>query len=162
MQDSTPVVVLRERHGERFLPVKVSTMQANAVMRHSHRMPPFRPQTHEVFVAVIRALGATIAGAYIEGIDETAFTAHLTLVQGARTITLPATAADAIVLAVRGEAPIFAAPVLLDRFVQPQPRDEVDCAQRPPSVDQAPPSRSKSDLFREFIDTLTNLDNLGR
>ena len=167
MQDSTPVIVLRERHGERFLPVKVSTMHANAAIRHSHRLPPFRPQTHEVFVAVLRAMGATIAGAQIEAGDEDALTAQLTVTRGARTITLPATAADAVVLAVRAEAPIFAAPGLLERFAQPQPRDEIDCAQRPPKGPQPqasehamPAGPPKTDVFRQFIETLSNIDKL--
>jgi bifunctional DNase/RNase len=161
-QDGTPVVVLREQDGEHFLPVKVSTVHANAIMRQFHRLPPFRPQTHEVFIAVVRALGAKIAGAYIEGIEAESFVASFTVLRDGQLIKLAASAADAIVLAVRGEAPIYVASSVLERFAKSKPADTEDCTLMPPADSPTAASLPDENAIRHFIDSLSSLDELGR
>lgn len=160
-QDGSPVIVLREQDGDRYLSLKVSSVHANAVMRQSYRMPPLRPQTHEVFVAALQALGAHIVGAYLDAPPERELAGDINLMQNDRPLSVFASAADAVVLAIRSRAPIFISPSALERFADLQSSEE-ERALVPPGEGQAIPLAFDRDIFRQFIETLPAIDELGR
>lgn len=131
-QDGERAAVLREENGERCLTLKVTTAQANALMRHWYRMPPFRPQTHEVVLATIGALRAKVLESRVELAADGTLCGRVKLGHKATATELATDAGDAIILALRSGAPIFVAPEVMDRL------GTRDCPRRGITQDLAP------------------------
>ena len=59
------IVELKEKDGERRLPIVIGLLEIYAIHRRVHNEPPPRPMTHELFGDVLDALGVTIERAVI-------------------------------------------------------------------------------------------------
>ncbi|MGE5279363.1 MAG: bifunctional nuclease family protein [Deltaproteobacteria bacterium] len=102
------IIVLKEKAGERMLPIVIGFLEASAIkMRLSGLVPP-RPLTHDLLQALLAALGATLEKVVIDKLEDSTFHAKLHLVSdgGARHI-VDARPSDSIALAVRVKAPLF-------------------------------------------------------
>ncbi|HEY5664176.1 MAG TPA: bifunctional nuclease family protein [Ilumatobacter sp.] len=123
---NTPMVLLREQIGEhRLVPIYIGTPEAAAIHYALEGIEPPRPLTHDLFVQVIELLGAGLDKVVVTEVRDHTYYAelHLTTADGER--TLSARPSDAIALAVRCEAPIYASEQLLDEVGQlPEPEPE--------------------------------------
>ena len=54
---STPLLLLKEREGDRVLPVGIGPLEAQAIAMPLQGVQPPRPMTHDVFIEVIARLG---------------------------------------------------------------------------------------------------------
>jgi uncharacterized protein len=109
------VVVLREREGARCLPIWIGPPEAAAIMvaLEGQQMP--RPMTHDLAARLVETLGYTIEQVAITQIVDSTFFAEIALVSGAQRHVLDARPSDALALAVRVGAPIFAAQAVLEQ-----------------------------------------------
>ena len=109
------ILVLRETEGERCLPIWIGPSEAAAIMFavQGQQMP--RPMTHDLADRMVEALGYTIEQVVITQIVDNTFFAEIALVSGEQRHVLDARPSDALALAVRMDAPIFAAPAVLDQ-----------------------------------------------
>ena len=140
-----PIVLLREQGGERFLPIWIGAVEATAIAFASGGVQPPRPLTHDLFRDVIVGLGATLTAVELTEIKEGVFYAELLLTSPNGEQRISARPSDAIALAVRTEAPIFASDELLAEAgieIAEQAEDEVE-------------------KFREFLDQVSPDDFLG-
>ena len=60
MPSNSPVVLLREREGGRYLPIWVGAAEATAIKSALDGTTPHRPMTHDLFVSTLLALGASV------------------------------------------------------------------------------------------------------
>ncbi len=103
------VIVLKEKAGERFLPIVIGFLEANAIkMKISGIVPP-RPLTHDLLQAVIENLGAEIEKIVIDKLEDSTFYAKIVLKtkEGGQEKVVDARPSDSIALAVRFKTPIF-------------------------------------------------------
>ncbi len=103
------VIVLKEKAGERFLPIVIGFLEANAIkMKISGIVPP-RPLTHDLLQAVIENLGAEIEKIVIDKLEDSTFHAKIVLKtkEGGQEKVVDARPSDSIALAVRFKTPIF-------------------------------------------------------
>ncbi len=102
------VIVLKERGGQRFLPIVIGIMEATAIkMKVSNFQPP-RPLTHDLLQGVIQALGAELERIIIEKLEGNVFYAKLVLKHGqGKLIEVDARPSDSIALALRVGSSIF-------------------------------------------------------
>ena len=109
------ILVLRETEGERCLPIWIGPSEAAAIMFavQGQQMP--RPMTHDLAARMVETLGYTIEQVVITQIVDNTFFAEIALVSGEQRHVLDARPSDALALAVRMDAPIFAAPAVLDQ-----------------------------------------------
>jgi len=114
LPSNTPIVLLREQDGERFLPIWVGPVEAMAISSAMEGISPPRPMTHDLLASVLGALGATIVRIVVTELRDNVFYADLVLGLGGREVTVSSRPSDAIALAVRTGAPVFASPEVLE------------------------------------------------
>jgi len=110
------VVVLKERGGNRFLPIIVGISEVTAIkMKISGILPP-RPLTHDLLKETITQLGATLQRIVITKLEFNTFYAKLILqTKEGQVQEVDARPSDSIALALRIEAPIFVAEEVLNQ-----------------------------------------------
>jgi bifunctional DNase/RNase len=147
-QTNTPVVILKEHGGDRTLPIWIGTAEANAIATELRGERPARPMTHDLFKQVLVGLGGELRRVTITALRERTYLAELLVYRGDQIIELDARPSDSIAIALRLEAPIFAAEELLDQQGQTDPG----------SGDQPP---SDPEVLKRYLSKLDPQD-LGR
>lgn len=109
------ILVLRAPELARLLPMEIGLLEARAITFEVEKVTTPRPLTHQLMANMIQSLGARVARAVIREFRDHTYYADLVLVQrGGQEVAIDARPSDAIALALRAEAPIFAAPAVLD------------------------------------------------
>jgi len=111
---NTPVVLLKERHGPKTLFIFIGHSEAEAIARAMRGAVPQRPLTHDLFRDVLSALGVTVEKVVVselrlDDLGNGTYFAELHLRRGEERHIVSARPSDAIALAARVGAPIFAA-----------------------------------------------------
>ena len=101
------VVVLKEKDGERRMPIVVGVSEVFALHRTINDEPPPRPFTHELFGEALSVLGVAIQKVLITKLSEGTFFGRLILSRNGETYDLDSRPSDALVLATQRGAPIF-------------------------------------------------------
>ena len=111
-----PIVLLREKEGERFLPIWIGAMEATAIAFALQGIVTARPMTHDLMKNVLEELTARIDKIIITELKEGTFFAELEVVLNGSRHRISSRPSDAIALAVRYEepVPIFANDGVLD------------------------------------------------
>ncbi len=110
-----PVVLLREVVGTRLLPIWIGHAEAGSIAMHMAGQEPGRPLTHDLMADVVKRLTGRVERVAITHVSNNTFYAELTLYQDGEVIRVDARPSDAIALAIRTGAPIFAENALLDQ-----------------------------------------------
>ena len=105
--NDTPVVVLEEEEGTRWLPIWIGSAEARSIALEIESLRSPRPNTHDLARDVIEHLDAEVASVVVTELHEGTYYAILRLSQGGRTIAVDARPSDAIAIALRAHAPIF-------------------------------------------------------
>ncbi len=113
-----PIVILRERGGQRVLPIWVGIFEANAIALQIENVSMPRPMTHDLLRNVIRDLKADVQRVVVSELKEGTFYAVIHLIVGGELVAIDARPSDAIALALRVRAPIFAEDSVLDNAKQ--------------------------------------------
>jgi uncharacterized protein len=114
LPSNTPIVLLREQDGSRYLPIWIGAPEATAIATAMENVEPPRPLTHDLLMLVIEELGATMARVVVSEMKDSVFYADLVLSTSDGEVHIPARPSDSIALAVRSGAPVFAHPSVLD------------------------------------------------
>ncbi|MDD5027335.1 MAG: bifunctional nuclease family protein [Candidatus Omnitrophica bacterium] len=102
------LIVLREKNGEKVLPIVIGLPEASAIKMKISGFAPPRPLTHDLLHATIEFLEAKVEKVIIDKLEENTFHAKLVLKTAAGTEKMiDARPSDSIALAVRAHAPIF-------------------------------------------------------
>ena len=100
MPTNQPIVLLRERNGERYLPIWIGAAEATAIAYAQQGVEPPRPLTHDLLKDVIETMGHQVTQVRIVELRDKVFYAVL-VIDGNREIS--ARPSDAIALALRTE-----------------------------------------------------------
>lgn len=104
------VIVLKERGGNRLLPIIIGISEVTAIKMKISGIQPPRPLTHDLLRSAITQLGATLMRIVINRLEFNTFFAKLVLQTKEGTVEeIDARPSDSIALALRAEAPIFVA-----------------------------------------------------
>ncbi len=109
-----PIVILRDRDGQRVLPIWVGLFEANAIALQIENVSTARPMTHDLLRNVIADLQATVQKIVVCDLQENTFFALIYLSLHGDTVTIDARPSDAIALALRTKAPIFVEDSVID------------------------------------------------
>jgi bifunctional DNase/RNase len=127
---NTPMVLLQESQApQRLLPILIGGAEASAIHYALEGLEPPRPLTHDLFVTVMHTLGASLDRVVVTEVRDHTFYAelHLSTPSGAKVVS--SRPSDAIALAVRVGAPLFANDELLDEVGQLPAPDRDDDAE---------------------------------
>jgi hypothetical protein len=109
-----PIIILRDRDGERVLPIWVGVFEANAIALQIENVATPRPMTHDLLKNVITDLNATVQKVVVSDLKDNTFFALIHLILNGDAIAVDARPSDAIALALRVRAPIFVEDNVID------------------------------------------------
>ena len=141
---NTPMVLLREQEGrQRLIPIYIGSPEATSIHYALEGIVPPRPLTHDLFVEVLESLGAQLERVVVTEMRDHTFYAEVHLMTQAGTQVVSSRPSDAIALAVRCDAPLYADEALVDEVGQePPPEPEEQAAEI-------------LDEFRDFIENVS-------
>lgn len=147
---NVPVLMLKETNGKlRELPIFIGGPEASAIHYALEGIVPERPLTHDLLVAVVSELGGSIEKVVLTNVVEHTYFAEIEIAVKGATSRVSSRPSDAVAIAVRVGAPIFAESALMD-----------SAAKEPPVV-QPDEEEGILDDFRQFIDSISPEDFQG-
>lgn len=163
LQNYQRVVILKDKDSDRYLPIWIGANEADAIAVKLQEVRVPRPLTHDLLESVIQSLGAQVNHILVSDLSDDTFYAKIVLQHNGSQTEIDSRPSDALALAVRTQAPIFAADSVIDKAGVRMDQDtgkavissEEDEA-RPPTEEEL---RSLS-AFSDFIDSL-DLEDLG-
>ena len=111
---NTPIVILRDKDGQKVLPIWVGIFEANAIALQIENIATPRPMTHDLLRNVIHDLKAEVLKIVVCDLQENTFYALIYLELNGGTVAIDARPSDAIALALRTRAPIFVEDTVID------------------------------------------------
>ena len=109
MVGKQPIVLLKTADGNKFLPIWIGHPEAAAILMKLQGASTPRPMTHDLLTEVLTKLEARVVRIAVTELRENTFYARITLRRNGTTVEIDSRPSDAIALAVRCDAPIFAA-----------------------------------------------------
>ena len=137
-----PIVLLRERTGERYLPIWIGTVEATAIAFAQQGVVTPRPMTHDLLKNILEEVGVHIERVVITELREGTYYATIQMSRNGSSYEVSSRPSDAIALAVRVNVPIFANEDVLSEasiIIKDEEEQEVE-------------------KFREFLDQVTPED----
>src|SRR5258705_284512 len=139
-----PIVLLKTADGNKFLPIWIGHPEAAAILMKLQSQAAPRPMTHDLLSDMLEQLGAQIIRITVTELRENTFYAQITVQQDGTEIEVDSRPSDAIALAIRAEAPIFAA----DRAIEIPEQRLADAAEHE-LLDDRGDDREQGDVCRE-------------
>ena len=180
MLSNRHVVILKDPIGDRYLPIWIGAWEASAIAMRLQGLTAERPLTHDLFAASLERLGVKIVRVVISELADETYHARLHLERDGTEIEVDARPSDALALAVRTEAEIFADESVLEQAALATDPDEDSATdveadtesgsddpgqprrRRPPieSIGDAP-ADPRLDMFRDFVNSLEHDQGAG-
>ena len=148
MVGKQPIVLLKTLEGNRYLPIWIGHPEAAAILMKMQGAPTPRPMTHDLVTEMLGELNATVAKIAVTELRDNTFFASITLQQNGRELEVDSRPSDALALAVRTGAPIFAAEEVIAESAiefEHDPDDNEEVVER----------------FKDFLDRVTPEDFAG-
>jgi hypothetical protein len=137
-----PIVLLRERDGERYLPIWIGAAEAAAIALSLQGVVTPRPMTHDLMKNILDDLSIAVEKIVVTELRDSTFYATIQLQRNGDRYEISSRPSDAIALAVRLSAPIFANEDVLEEAAILIPGEEEEEVEK----------------FREFLDNVTPED----
>ena len=135
---SYPRLLLREKEGDTCLQIVIGPFEAIAISMAHNNQKPLRPISYDLACALLGEVDARVLRVEITDLHEGTFYAEVHLESQDRSVvSLDSRPSDAIALALRNGAPIFAAPAVLAEAGRPWSAEELPRALQLPAPDQA-------------------------
>ena len=137
-QAKSHVVILKEKEGERVLPIWIGPAEAQAIARElsGQRFP--RPLTHDLLATIVEGLKAKVTRVVIADLRDNTFFAHLVIEKDGEVVAIDARPSDSIAVALRTGADIFVNEKLLAE----------------PGEQEEPTEEEKAQELRRFLENL--------
>lgn len=140
-----PIVILKDKDGNRLLPIWVGVFEANAIALQMENVAPPRPMTHDLLRNIIQDLKARVQKVVVCDVQDNTFFATIYLDLEGDTLAIDARPSDAIALALRTRAPIYA-------------EEQVIASAKPL---EAPAHKQDAERLHKWLDSLETED-LGK
>ena len=150
------VVILKVKDSDRYLPIWIGATEADAIALKLQDMNVPRPLTHDLLGSVISSLGAQVSHILVSDLSDDTFYAKIVLEFDGQQVEIDSRPSDAIALAVRANAPIFAEDAVIEKVgvrmdeESAQSESEDGDEQREVNADEL----ERLSAFTDFIDSL--------
>lgn len=137
-----PIVLLKERDGDRFLPIWIGAVEATAIAFALQGVVTARPMTHDLMRDLLEHLQVSVERIVVTELREGTFYAEIQMTSDGESVVVSSRPSDAIALAVRATVPIFAdEAVLAEAGIEIEDEDEAEV-----------------ERFKEFLDSVSPED----
>jgi bifunctional DNase/RNase len=114
MVGKQPIVLLKTAEGNKFLPIWIGHPEAAAILMKLQGASTPRPMTHDLLTEILGQLNVRVVQIAVTELRENTFYALITLTINGSEVEIDSRPSDAIALAVRSGAPIFAAESVIE------------------------------------------------
>ena len=142
LPSNQPIVLLKEVNGERYLPIWIGAVEATAIAFALQGIQTPRPMTHDLLRDILRGNEIDVDSVVISDLVDSTFFATIKMRTNGRPNEISSRPSDAIALAVRIDAPIFAAEEVLEQA----------------GIELKDEEETEVEKFREFLDQVTPED----
>jgi bifunctional DNase/RNase len=153
------VVILREKEGERLLPIWIGQAEAESIVIEMSKLKRERPLTHDLCKTLITGMGGTLRRIQITKVENRTYYAELHIRVDDRIIQIDARPSDSIAIALRFEAPIFAQEDLLTSLLFDDSSEEAEAV--PPVQEQEQSDEMTATELQKYLENLRPED-LGK
>jgi len=127
MVGKQPIVLLKTAEGSKFLPIWIGHPEAAAILMKLQGASTPRPMTHDLVTDMLGHLDAKVVRIAVTELRDNTFYALITVAVDGSEIEIDSRPSDAIALAVRADAPIFAADaVIAESAIEFEHEDDVN------------------------------------
>jgi uncharacterized protein len=126
MVGKQPIVLLKTAEGNRFLPIWIGHNEAAAILMKLQGASTPRPLTHDLVTEILGQLDAQVVRIIVTELRENTFFAEITVQQDGAEIQIDSRPSDAIALALRADAPIYAADEVIEESAIEFEGEDVD------------------------------------
>ncbi|GBE58116.1 hypothetical protein BMS3Abin01_01046 [bacterium BMS3Abin01] len=109
-----PIILLKTADANKFLPIWIGHQEAAAILMKLQGTDLPRPMTHDLMTSILSRLDAELLKVTVTELRENTFYALLTLRLASGEVEIDSRPSDALALAVRTDAPIFASDQLVE------------------------------------------------
>ena len=109
------VVILKEKDSDRFLPIWIGPAEADAIAVKLQDISVPRPLTHDLLGEVITNLGGSVNHIIVSDLQNDTFFAKVVIDVNGRSVEIDSRPSDAIALAVRVKATLYAEEKVLEK-----------------------------------------------
>ena len=148
MVGKQPIVLLKTREGNKFLPIWIGAVEASAIAFEQQGVQTPRPMTHDLVSDMLSELDVSCTRVAVTELRENTFYASITLQLDGRELEIDSRPSDALALAVRAGAPIFAAEDVIAESAIEFEHEVED-------------TESVVEKFKDFLDQVTPEDFAG-
>ncbi|MBA2753160.1 MAG: bifunctional nuclease family protein [Chloroflexia bacterium] len=153
------VVILKEVHGPRHLPIWIGVWEAEAIAMEIQGVNAARPLPYDLVKSIVADLDGHIERVLVSDLTDEIYYATIVLRHGDRTVDIDARPSDAIAIAVRAKVPILVSERVMDRASLVPDDDDDEESATPAAVEAEPtagggPDDERLTVFRDFINTL--------
>ncbi len=142
LPSNQPIVLLKEANGQRYLPIWIGAVEATAIAFALQGIQTPRPMTHDLLRDILKGNEIQVEQIVISDLVEQTFYATIQMTTNGRSTEVSSRPSDAIALAVRIDAPIYAAEEVLDQA----------------GIEIKDDEETEVEKFREFLDQVTPED----
>jgi uncharacterized protein len=142
---NSPIVVLKDEHGQAILPIWVGVYEANAIALEIEKVETPRPMTHDLLKNVFLGLEVRVQKIVVNDLRDDTFFAIIWVEREGQIMTIDSRPSDALALALRMDCPIFVDDKVLKNA----------------KVSTALTERNTNEQLRNWLDSLSD-DDLGR
>ena len=146
MVGKQPIVLLKTVDGNKFLPIWIGHPEAAAILMKLQGASTPRPMTHDLLSDVLDQMEAKCEKVSVTELRDNTFFASITISMNGSELEIDSRPSDALALAVRTSAPIFAADDVIEESAIEFEGEEVE--------DQ----EQVVEKFKDFLDNVTPED----
>ncbi len=163
MMNYQRVVILKEKEADRYLPIWIGPAEADAIAIKLQGVSPPRPLTHDLLDTVITRLGATVSWIVVNALHNDTFYAKIVIEVNGEQLEFDSRPSDAMALAVRANAPIYAEESVLDKagIVIDKETGKPIPASKSNKNEVSEEELKNLSAFRDFINSL-DLEDFGK
>lgn len=144
-----PIVLLKEKEGERYLPIWIGPVEATAIALGMQGIETQRPLTHDLMRDLLTGLDVSVDRIVITELREGTFYAEIQMSRNGDHVSVSSRPSDALALAVRMDLTIFANEDVLDEAsIAVKDEEDGDPANAEQEVER----------FREFLEQVSPED----
>ena len=145
LPSNQPIVLLKEVNGDRYLPIWIGAVEATAIAFALQGIETPRPMTHDLLRDILTETDVQVDRILISDLVDSTFFATIRMGRDGKALEVSSRPSDAIALAVRINAPIYAAEDVLDQA----------------GIELKDEEETEVEKFREFLDQVSPADFAG-
>jgi uncharacterized protein len=142
LPSNQPIVLLKETQGDRYLPIWIGAVEATAIAFALQGVETPRPMTHDLMRDMLSEMNAEVERIVISDLVDQTFFATIKMASNGNKAEVSSRPSDAIALAVRINAPLYASEEVLEAA----------------GIELKDEEESEVEKFREFLDQVNPED----